>query len=203
MELIQAIAAIASALAAVLAWVAKIRWSNEFAAAKDETIRTKEAQIEFLEREIKGLQEMTPMKIREYFLSVTEQLEEFNDRLQKEKTSLQSQLKEKDLLLREFKESKIADSEKIKQLTYESEQLREGLAQAETATKEVQRISAKTERVRDFLRDSESELQRLRNIYGNVGMDAVITWPDSDWTTFVEPKTKDDKQHKDEPSKEP
>lgn len=31
MEWIQAIAAIASGLAAILAWVVKIRWSNEFA----------------------------------------------------------------------------------------------------------------------------------------------------------------------------
>lgn len=81
MDYLYPIAAMASALAAVLAWLAKLRWSKEYAAAKDEVIRAKDARIETLEREIQGLRELTPMKIREYFVSVKTQLEEYNEHL--------------------------------------------------------------------------------------------------------------------------
>ena len=81
MEWLFAVTAAASALSAVLAWVAKIRWSQEFASAKNEIIKSKDSQITLLEREIIGLKEMTPMKIREYFISVRCQLEEFNENL--------------------------------------------------------------------------------------------------------------------------
>lgn len=67
--------ALASAVAAVLAWAAKLRWSKEYAAAKDEVIRAKDAQIELLRNGIENLRSLTPMKIREYFLSVKKQLE--------------------------------------------------------------------------------------------------------------------------------
>jgi hypothetical protein len=77
MDWLTAFAAAASAIAAILAWIAKILWSREYASAKDETIKAKDAQIQLLEREIVSLKEMTPMKIREYFLSVREQLEEY------------------------------------------------------------------------------------------------------------------------------
>jgi chromosome segregation ATPase len=125
MEWIQAIAAIASGLAAVLAWVAKIRWSNEFAAAKDETIRAKEAQIEFLEREIKGLQEMTPMKIREYFMSVKEQLEEYIDELNTKINELNGELLNKDGLIAELRESESENVEMIERLSHERNEMAE------------------------------------------------------------------------------
>jgi len=47
---------VASALAAVLAWAAKLWWSKEYAAAKDEIISAKEAQIELLKNEIETLE---------------------------------------------------------------------------------------------------------------------------------------------------
>ena len=48
MEVVFAVAAVCSALASVLAWVAKIRWSREFTDAKNETIKAKEAQLAVL-----------------------------------------------------------------------------------------------------------------------------------------------------------
>ena len=60
-QLIYAAAALLSALSAVLAWIAKLKWSQEFADSKN-------AQIEQLNSQIRQLQELTPMKIREYFL---------------------------------------------------------------------------------------------------------------------------------------
>ena len=68
MEWIYPVAALLSAIAAVLAWAAKLWWGKEYGAAKDEIIKAKEAQIDTLNREIQNLRELTPMKIREYFL---------------------------------------------------------------------------------------------------------------------------------------
>jgi chromosome segregation ATPase len=97
-----AIAAVLSAWAACLAWAAKLRWSSDFAAAKDETIRSKDTQIQMLQRskdemiqakdaqlhtlqlQLDSLRELTPMKIREYFISMKERLEEFNDSLKRQ-----------------------------------------------------------------------------------------------------------------------
>lgn len=72
---------IASAIAAILAWVAKLRWSREYAAAKDEVIRAKDAQIDVLRQQIVALESLTPMKVREYHLSTKAQLEEYIDDL--------------------------------------------------------------------------------------------------------------------------
>ncbi|MEW5870754.1 MAG: hypothetical protein AB1894_15885 [Chloroflexota bacterium] len=90
-QLIQIITTLASAIAAVLAWCAKIAWSKEFAIAKNETIKAKEAEIKArdafiatLEREINSLRELSPMKIREYFVSVMSQLEEYNEKLKED-----------------------------------------------------------------------------------------------------------------------
>lgn len=108
------ITSLLSAIAAVLAWAAKLRWSQEFAAAKDEVIRAKEAQIELLKNEIQSLHELSPVKIREYFLSVKTQLEEYID-LQK------SQINDAELALSQR-------DEQIEQLRYAEEQAAKQLA---------------------------------------------------------------------------
>lgn len=108
------ITSLVSAIAAVLAWIAKLRWSKEYAAAKDEVIRAKEAQIELLKAEIQTLRELSPVKIREYFVSVKTQLEEYID-LQK------SQIKDAESALSQ-KEAQIA------QLLYAQEQEAQQLA---------------------------------------------------------------------------
>lgn len=62
MELIHSAIIIGSIVAAIIAWLAKLRWSKEFEKAKTEVIRAKDAQIETLEKELNSLKEMTPMK---------------------------------------------------------------------------------------------------------------------------------------------
>jgi hypothetical protein len=46
-----------SIISSGLAWAAKLWWSKEFAAAKDETIKSKDAQIAMLEREINSIKD--------------------------------------------------------------------------------------------------------------------------------------------------
>jgi prefoldin subunit 5 len=117
---IYAVSALASAFAAVLAWAAKLWWAKEFSSAKDEIIKAKDAQIErlkgeidsvrgytgdivkakdtqieSLKNEIQSIKEMTPMKIREYFHSVKEQLEEYIDKLKRQLDEANKQIEEK------------------------------------------------------------------------------------------------------------
>jgi chromosome segregation ATPase len=102
---IYAIAALASSVAAVLAWASKLWWAKEYASAKNETIRAKEAQIELLKTELENLRQLTPMKLREYFLSVKEQLEEYNGHLRQELATAHEDIKRKDDEIRHFLES--------------------------------------------------------------------------------------------------
>ena len=99
---IYAFAALASSLAAVLAWASKLWWAKEYAAAKDETIHAKEAQIELLKTEVQNLRELTPMKLREYFRSVKEQLEEYNDELREELEAARKEIQKKESELQQM-----------------------------------------------------------------------------------------------------
>lgn len=101
---IYAFAALASSLAAVLAWASKLWWAKEYAAAKDETIHAKEAQIELLKTEVQNLRELTPMKLREYFLSVKEQLEEYNDKLREELEAARKEIQKREAELQQVLE---------------------------------------------------------------------------------------------------
>jgi hypothetical protein len=112
---------ILSLIGGILAWVAKLRWSKEYAVAKDETIRAKEAQIAVLQEHIKNLQDLTSPKLREYFESMKTQLEEYNDQLKKNLENADStlkktieELKTKEAELKELKDKKKAEEEKQK-----------------------------------------------------------------------------------------
>ena len=108
MEWMQALITIGSLLVAALAWVAKIRWSKEFILAKDEILKSKDEQIKILEREIASLREMTPMKLREYFMSVKQQLEEYNTALQVRLHELEEELEEKRIQIENLEKRRLA-----------------------------------------------------------------------------------------------
>jgi hypothetical protein len=100
----------------VLAWVAKIRWSAEYKDAKEaqiksleEAIKSKDAHIALLEREIKSLQELTPMKLREYLVSSNQMFDEYNNSLQKKIGDLREEMALSDQRNQE-KIDKIAES---------------------------------------------------------------------------------------------
>ena len=108
MQWMQNLITIGSLLVATLAWIAKIRWSKEFIAAKQEILKAKDEQLKILEREIRSLREMTPMKIREYFLSVKQQLEEYNTELQVRLHELEKELEEKRIQIEKFEKRSLA-----------------------------------------------------------------------------------------------
>lgn len=123
MEWLYVISAIASSLAAVLAWAAKLWWSKEYGAAKDEIIRAKEAQIEALKGEIESLKEMTPMKIREYFLSVRQQLEEYNDALNGELDEARKEIAEKNAAIKKLESEGAQKSNEVIKLECERDKI--------------------------------------------------------------------------------
>ena len=59
------IIAVLSVIAAILAWWAKIRWSEEYREAKD-------AQIQLLESHIATLRDLSSVKIREHYIEDNE-----------------------------------------------------------------------------------------------------------------------------------
>ncbi|MBI1741969.1 hypothetical protein HYR54_02755 [Candidatus Acetothermia bacterium] len=70
-------------LAAVLSWAAKLRFSREYAAAKDELIKSKEAHI-------KQLQEMNPTTMRRHIVSLNEELKDREARIKELEVQLGS-----------------------------------------------------------------------------------------------------------------
>lgn len=87
---------IISTLAAILAWVVKLRWSDEFIRAKDEILKAKEAQISSLENEVRFLREITSPKIHEYFTSVKNELENYLETKDLQLNSAKTELKIKE-----------------------------------------------------------------------------------------------------------
>ena len=61
MEWLYPVMTILSALAAVLAWAAKLWWGREFAAAKDEIIKAKDELINVKEAQIEQLTVKFPL----------------------------------------------------------------------------------------------------------------------------------------------
>lgn len=126
-----------NALGGVLAWSAKLRWSKEFAAAKDETIKAKEAQIEALKTQIEILLELTPMKVREYFSSVKTQLEEFIDKLQQDLQEARAEIERKGIQIEQLHTEGQAQAEKVKQLESERAKLEAITTELETQSNRV------------------------------------------------------------------
>ena len=88
MEWLYLLGVVLSTLAAVLAWLAKLKWSKEFSdaknaalQAKDAALEAKDAHLHALEMQLDSLRQLDSPKIREYFLSTKAHLEEYNDTL--------------------------------------------------------------------------------------------------------------------------
>lgn len=96
-----------SMLVAILAHISKIRWAKEFAVAKDEIIRAREAETEakaeqlqtkdelirIKDIQIKHWQSLTPEKVIEYHNSVKAELYAYNETLRSELESSKQELK--------------------------------------------------------------------------------------------------------------
>ena len=166
MEYVYLASTLISALAAALAWTAKILWSKQYAAAKDEIIKAKDEKILLLQREVKGYQEMTPMKIREYFTSVKEQLEEYNDELEGQLASAQFNIGKLQEELNTLRASDGLRDEVIHQMeqqVHEAEQLAGAIEQRQQLISELEeanrRLSNANRMKDEFLATTSHELR--------------------------------------------
>lgn len=112
-QTIYALVALVSSVGGVLAWVAKLRWSAEFQAAKEAELKAKDQQIQLYK-------EMSSRELIEYFKSVKEALE---NALVETKKRLEEGQHETEML-----KDKIEDLKKSKATT--AKQLQSALEQA-------------------------------------------------------------------------
>jgi len=96
MDVFYIISTILSSIVALFAWIAKIRWSNEYKEATQQIINSKDAEIESLKSHIERLKIFSPMVVEEYYetninrmesilTSVQEQLDTANSELSSHK----------------------------------------------------------------------------------------------------------------------
>jgi len=105
-----------------------LRWSQEYTSAKEAEIAAKNAQLQTLEREITSLRELTPMKIREYFLSVKGQLEEYNTLLQQQLEETRLELSSRDVRIQDLTRTEVEQRDEISRNVSEKRELEVRLA---------------------------------------------------------------------------
>jgi chromosome segregation ATPase len=123
MKYINEIITIISLLAAILAWIAKLRWSKEYSQAKDEIIRAKDAQIDLLKQQIENLMELHPVKLKEYYSTIKEQLEKYNDLLKEQLEAAKKEIEQKQEAINLLLNKEEENIEKISILNHEKERL--------------------------------------------------------------------------------
>jgi polyhydroxyalkanoate synthesis regulator phasin len=186
-------------VAAILAWAAKLFWSREYAAAKDETIRAKEAQIETLRQQLQALQEMTPMRIREYFESMKLQLEEYNDHLKGKLSAAEAKYVELETQLKEARQSH-ADERRQRIL-------QETLSKNIAATHQLRADLGEVSQAQQFLRDSiyKVSLKVLRDAYRSMSAfasDDTEGYKAIDWDKRSKPEQNQERANGD-PAEQP
>ena len=135
---------IISAVAVLISAIAAVFWGRGLAAAKDEIIKTKDtqigalrslqdetlnakdAQINTLKSQVQAYRELNPMKIREYFLSVTAQMETRVEDLEEELAASQVAINQKDAEIIQLKADGRIKTTEIKQLETEISNLKGG-----------------------------------------------------------------------------
>ena len=136
MSTLETITILVSGLAACLAWLAKILWAKDHIRATEQIFKSKDAEIAALQRQNDHLRELTPMKIREYFVSVKEQLTEYIDKLKADLASKESEI----LALTKEKESLATSNEReISELQIEKTRLEK---QLETLQRDAEKIDS-------------------------------------------------------------
>jgi len=155
--LLYAIAALASIFSAILAWVAKIRWSDEFSAAKNaevESMKTalssveksskaqldiKDEHIKLLEKENSFLNIMTPEVLRKRFADANQGLIATISEMGEEVEELKTELK--------GKSDQIDSLRKVGEESSEKENL----------------LKAQIKELEDKVNSTETELERLES----------------------------------------
>lgn len=147
-DLIYSLAVLASALAAILAWIAKIRWSREFKEAK-------EAQIEMLREQISTLERLSPPVLLGWVESV-ERIAE------KQIATLENQIQEREEDLRQSQQDieQLVRQDQIRyEIIREAEKQRD---EARAALEETRAALVELHRVQEASKDLGETVRRGR-----------------------------------------
>ena len=120
-----------SLLAAILAWVAKIRWSKEYSQAKDEILRLKDSENIILKDQIQRLKDFNPVVIGEFYDRSKKDYEDYIDKLKKQVceseqliTDFRVQIENSNSKSQEDLEQILKLKKKIAQITVEQEKVK-------------------------------------------------------------------------------
>ena len=136
-----------SLIAAILAWIAKIRWSKEFKEAK-------QAQIDVLEQHIKALKDLTPDRIKKFYVDTTELLNLNIDKLEENN--------------KELEENKKELKEKIFTLEHKLTQFKFGSLTNVKAEQELKTASFELGKMVNEQKLKEDELKKLKIAFKNI-----------------------------------
>lgn len=159
-EWVQPTITLLSLIGAILAWLAKLRWSQEYAAAKDEIIKAKEAQIETvkahkdaqvdaLRTQIDALKELSSMKLREHYLSHKDAFEECIDGLEGKIATAESTISEK---IKQIHEMEAEGNLHKKELDIARDEIKEMQAHKYNLELEIERMKAEYRNLKDLSR---------------------------------------------------
>jgi hypothetical protein len=151
---------LASAIAAILAWIAKIRWSREFRDAK-------EAQLEELRQHIATLERLSPPALLSWVQSVQGIAE-------KQVSVLENQLKEKEQDLSEYQRD-VEQLVRTDQIRYEI--IREAEKQREEARTELEETKAALAELRRIQVESRGLRETVRSTRpSRLNLPSTATW---------------------------
>jgi DNA repair exonuclease SbcCD ATPase subunit len=105
--------ALLNAISSIVAWISRIKWSKEYSQAKDERLKAKDDTIQYLERRIVDLQELTPQKIQDHYKNVESELKKVIDELQNEIGNHKKEIEKKQELIDNLEKEKASQSEEI------------------------------------------------------------------------------------------
>jgi Tfp pilus assembly protein FimV len=112
-QTIQLLVTLFSAAAAILAWIAKLKWSQEYTTAKEAEIKAKDAQIDSLNAQIQFWRSITPPELTKYYESVKEGLQKYIQDLKAQLEEAKKKLVEKERRLTKEKGATIAGKEGV------------------------------------------------------------------------------------------
>jgi len=104
MEYIYLIITILSLVGAILAWIAKLKWSSEFRNAKEAQIESINEQLNLVKEQREQLKEFKSDQIMSLYKSTKEGLEELNNQIIEEKEELANKVKRLETRIEELKE---------------------------------------------------------------------------------------------------
>lgn len=211
---INTLVALASVIAAILAWVAKLKWSQEYTRAKDavisekeEQVKTKQSQIEFLERQIDFFKEQTPQKLREHYKSIQDQLGDIIHKQEQDTFALKKQLEEQITKAETSKEDQIKLQEDIKTKEIQIKKLFEELSAAKDLQDSAYRLEPsvnvefnnRIEYLLDILNSSDDEEINEEEYYTpyprKITVDSIAEWFFENYKDPVEGVPSDDGEY--------